>query len=34
MKKVILQEFVSVDGLASSPNDSVAFVPASNTAAT
>lgn len=30
MKKVILQEFVSVDGLASGPNDSVDFVPASN----
>jgi dihydrofolate reductase len=30
MKKVILQEFVSVDGLASGPHDSVDFVPASN----
>ena len=30
MKKVILQEFVSVDGLAAGPNDSVDFVPASN----
>jgi dihydrofolate reductase len=30
MKKLILQEFVSVDGLASGPNDSVDFVPASN----
>ena len=29
MKKVILQEFVSVDGLAAGPNDSVDFVPAS-----
>jgi dihydrofolate reductase len=30
MKKVILQEFVTVDGLAAGPNDSVDFVPASN----
>ena len=30
MRKLILQEFVSVDGLASGPNDSVDFVPASN----
>ena len=30
MKKLILQEFVSVDGLAAGPNDSVDFVPASN----
>jgi dihydrofolate reductase len=30
MRKVILQEFVSIDGLASGPNGSVAFVPASN----
>ena len=29
MKKVILQEFVSLDGLAAGPNDSVDFVPAS-----
>jgi dihydrofolate reductase len=29
VKKVILQEFVSVDGLAAGPNDSVDFVPAS-----
>ncbi|HJU69286.1 MAG TPA: dihydrofolate reductase family protein [Gemmatimonadaceae bacterium] len=29
MKKVILQEFVSVDGLAAGPNDSVDFIPAS-----
>ena len=28
MRKVILQEFVSVDGLAAGPNDSVDFVPA------
>jgi dihydrofolate reductase len=30
MKKVILQEFVSLDGLAAGPNDSVDFVPASS----
>jgi dihydrofolate reductase len=29
MRKVILQEFVTLDGLAAGPNDSVAFVPAS-----
>jgi dihydrofolate reductase len=29
MKSVILQEFVSVDGLAAGPNDSVDYVPAS-----
>ncbi len=29
MKRVILQEFVSVDGLAAGPNDSVDYVPAS-----
>ena len=29
MRKVILQEFVSLDGLAAGPNDSVDFVPAS-----
>jgi dihydrofolate reductase len=29
MRNVILQEFVSVDGLAAGPNDSVDFVPAS-----
>ena len=29
MRKVIVQEFVSVDGLASGPNDSVDFVPGS-----
>jgi dihydrofolate reductase len=29
MRNVILQEFVSLDGLASGPNDSVDFVPAS-----
>jgi dihydrofolate reductase len=29
MRKVILQEFVSLDGLASGPNDSTDFVPAS-----
>ena len=27
MRKVILQEFVSVDGLAAGPDDSVDFVP-------
>ena len=27
MRKVILQEFVSLDGLASGPNDRVDFVP-------
>jgi dihydrofolate reductase len=30
MKSVILQEFVSVDGLASGPDGSVDFVPAAN----
>ena len=30
MRKVILQEFLSLDGLASGPNGSVDFVPASN----
>jgi dihydrofolate reductase len=30
MRPVILQEFVSLDGLAASPNGSVGFVPASN----
>ena len=30
MRKVILQEFVSIDGLASGPNGSVDFVPAAN----
>ena len=30
MRKVTLQEFVSLDGLASGPNDSVDFVPAAN----
>ena len=30
MRNVILQEFVSLDGLASGPNDSVDFVPAAN----
>lgn len=29
MRKVILQEFVSLDGLAAGPNDSVDFIPAS-----
>jgi dihydrofolate reductase len=29
MRRVILQEFVSLDGMASGPNDSVDFVPAS-----
>jgi hypothetical protein len=29
MRKVVLQEFVSIDGLAAGPNDSVDFVPAS-----
>ena len=29
MRKVILQEFVSLDGLAAGPSDSVAFIPAS-----
>ncbi len=29
MRKVVLQEFVSLDGLASGPNDSVDFIPAS-----
>jgi hypothetical protein len=29
MRKVILQEFVTLDGLAAGPNDSVDFVPAS-----
>lgn len=29
MRKVILQEWVTLDGLAAGPNDSVAFVPAS-----
>lgn len=29
MKRVILQEFISVDGLAAGPNDSVDYVPAS-----
>jgi dihydrofolate reductase len=31
MKKLILQEFVSLDGLAAGPDDSVEFVPASMT---
>jgi dihydrofolate reductase len=31
MKKVILQEFVSLDSLAAGPNDSVDFIPASTT---
>lgn len=30
MRKVILQEFVTLDSLAAGPNDSVDFVPASN----
>jgi dihydrofolate reductase len=30
MRKVILQEFVSLDGLAAGPNDSVDFIPASS----
>jgi dihydrofolate reductase len=30
MRKVILQEFVTLDGLAAGPNDSVDFIPASN----
>ncbi len=29
MRKVIVQEFVSIDGLAAGPNDSVDFIPAS-----
>jgi hypothetical protein len=29
MRQVILQEFVSLDGMAAGPNDSVDFVPAS-----
>jgi dihydrofolate reductase len=29
MRKVVLQEFVSMDGLAAGPNDSVDFIPAS-----
>ena len=29
MRKVVLQEFVSIDGLATGPNDSVDFIPAS-----
>jgi dihydrofolate reductase len=29
MRKVVLQEFVSLDGLAAGPNDSVDFIPAS-----
>ncbi len=30
MRKVILQEFITLDGLAAGPNDSVDYVPASN----
>ena len=33
MRKVILQEFVSLDGLAAGPDNSVAFVPAATGAA-
>jgi hypothetical protein len=29
MRKVVLQEFVSIDGLVAGPNDSVDFIPAS-----
>lgn len=29
MRKVILQEFITLDGLAAGPNDSVDYVPAS-----
>jgi len=29
MRKVVLQEFVSADGLVAGPNDSVDFIPAS-----
>jgi hypothetical protein len=29
MRKVILQEFVSIDGFVAGPNDSVDFIPAS-----
>lgn len=29
MRKVILQEFVSLDGLAAGPNNNVDFIPAS-----
>jgi hypothetical protein len=29
MRKVILPEFVSIDGLAAGPNDSVDFIPVS-----
>ena len=29
MRKLILQEFITLDGLAAGPNDSVDFVPAS-----
>ena len=29
MRKVVLQEFISVDGLIADPNDSVDFIPAS-----
>lgn len=29
MRKVIVQEFISLDGLAAGPNDSTDFVPAS-----
>ena len=29
MRKVVLQEFVSLDGMAAGPNDSVDFIPAS-----
>jgi dihydrofolate reductase len=29
MRKVVLQEFISIDGLAAGPNDSVDFIPAS-----
>jgi dihydrofolate reductase len=32
MRKVVLQEFVSIDGMAAGPNDSVDFIPASTKA--
>lgn len=32
MRKVVLQEFVSIDGLAAGPNDTVDFIPASTRA--
>ncbi len=32
MRKVVLQEFVSIDGMAAGPNDTVDFIPASTQA--